>query len=216
MMFRGKQRPNNLVFSCCERCNLGTKRSDLVASLLGRVYPRGTHADTADLRKVLQAVANNPGLIEEMMMSPAEEVVAKVPVGCALRANGSILNSHILTFGAKLGLALHFELHKRSVPISGGVLPIWFSNVQAARGEIPANLLLMLPAPRTMTQGKQHVRDQFQYSWTTDQRHTLVYAVFRRSFAIAAFTADDRTKFLDNWKGRFRIFAPGEVQDPDC
>jgi len=38
MMFRGKQRPHDLVFSSCEICNLGTKRSDLVASLLGRVY----------------------------------------------------------------------------------------------------------------------------------------------------------------------------------
>jgi hypothetical protein len=162
MMFRGKQRPHDLVFSSCERCNSGTKRSDLVASLLGRVYPDGTDLDTADLRKVLQAVANNvPGLLQEMMLSDAERAAAKMPVGWALRASGPILTSHILTFGAKLGLALHFELHKRPVPISGVVLPIWFSNAQAVRGEIPANLLAMLPAHRTMTQGKQHVGDQF-------------------------------------------------------
>jgi hypothetical protein len=217
MMFRGKQRPNALVFSSCERCNSGTRRSDLVASLLGRVYPEGTDVDEADLRKVLKAVANNiPGLLQEMMLSDAEHLAAKMPVGWALRANGPILTSHILAFGAKLGLAFHVELHKRPVPISGGVLPIWFSNVQAARGEIPANLLSMLPAARTMAQGKQNVRDQFQYSWvTTDDRdHTLFYAVFRQSFAIAATTADDRTKFLDKWKGRFRVFAPGEVRDP--
>jgi hypothetical protein len=113
-------------------------------------------------------------------------------------------------------LALHFELHKCSVPISGGVLPIWFSNVQAARGEIPSNLLAMLPPPRTMKQGTQHVGDQFQYSWTTtdDRNHILVYAVFRQSFAIAATIANDRTEFLDKWKGRHRVFAPGEVRDP--
>jgi hypothetical protein len=219
MMFRGKQRPNDLVFPSCKRCNLGTRRSDLVASLLGRVYPDGTDLDTADLRKVLQAVANNlPGLLQEMMLSDAKQAAAKMPVGWVLRANGPILTSHILTFGAKLGLALHFELHKRAVPSSGGVLPIWFSNVQAVRGEIPNDLLAMLPAPRTMAQGKRHVGDQFQYSWTTtdERHHTLLYAVFRESFAIAATTADDRTQFLDKWKGRYRVFAPGEVRDPDC
>jgi hypothetical protein len=171
------------------------------------------------LRKVLHAVANNvPGLLQEMMLSDAEQAAAKMPIGWALRANGPILTSYILTFGAKLGLALHFELHKRPVPVSGGVLPIWFSNVQAVRGEIPTNLLAMLPTPRTMMQGKQHVGDQFQYSWTMtdDRQHTLLYAVFRQSFAIAATTADDRTKFLDKWKHRHRVFAPGEVRDPDC
>lgn len=216
-MFRGKQRPHELVFPSCERCNSETRRSDLVASLVGRVYPEGTDLDRTDLRKVLQAVANNiPGLLQEMMLSDAEQAAAKMPLGWALRANGPILTSHILAFGAKLGLALHFELHKRAVPISGGVLPIWFSNVQAARGEIPGNLLAMLPAPRTMKQGKQHVGDQFQYSWTTtdDPDHTLVYAVFRQSFAIAATTAKDRTQFLDKYKDHHPIFTPGKIKDP--
>ena len=202
IMFRGKQRPHELVFSSCAQCNSGTRRSDLVASLLGRVYPDGTGLDSADLKKVLQAVSNNvPGLLQEMMLSDAEHLAAKMPIGWALRANGPILTSHILTFGAKLGLALHFAHHQRPVPTSGGVMPIWFSNVQAGRGEIPPELLAMLPAPRTMTQGKKHVGDQVQYSWTTtDQRHhTLLYATFRQSFAIAATTADDRTKFLDKW-----------------
>jgi hypothetical protein len=74
MMSRGKQRPHELVFSSCEACNSGTRRSDLVASLLGRVYPDDTDMDTADLRKVLQAVKNNvPGLLQEMMLSNAEQ-----------------------------------------------------------------------------------------------------------------------------------------------
>jgi hypothetical protein len=217
MMFRGKQRPHELTFASCEQSNSGTRRSDLVASLLGRVYPDGTDVDVADLRKVLRAIANNvPGLLQEMMLSDAEQAAAKIPVGWALRASGPILTGHILAFGAKLGLALHFELHKRAVPIAGGVLPIWFSNAQAVRGEIPENLLAMLPAPRTMTQGKQHVGDQFQYSWTTtdDKHHSLFYAVFRQSFAIAATTADDRTQFLNKWQDRHRIFIPGEVRDP--
>src|SRR5262249_61418480 len=77
MMFRGKQRPHDLVFPSCERCNSGTSRSDLVASLLGRVYPDGTDMDAADMQKVLQALSNNmPELLQEMMLSDAEQAAA--------------------------------------------------------------------------------------------------------------------------------------------
>src|SRR5262249_22019344 len=102
------------------------------------------------------------------------------------------------------------------VPISGGVHPFWYSNVQAAKGEIPEELLATLPAPRTMTQGTKHVADQFQYSWATteDREHTFLYGVFRRSFAVAAITANDRSWFLDRVVDRLRVFAPGEVKDP--
>jgi hypothetical protein len=126
------------------------------------------------------------------------------------------------TFAAKLGLALHFKLHQEPVPISGGVLPLWYSNVQAARGEIPEGLLAVLPAPRTMTQGKKDVGDQFQYAWATteDREESVLYAVFRQSFAVAAITAKDRTWLqdrlaaIDRVGGNLRVFAPGELQDP--
>jgi hypothetical protein len=67
-----------------------------------------------------------------------------------------------------------------------------------------------------MSQGRKNVADQFQFSWATteDREHTLLYAVFRQSFAIAATTANDRTKFLDKGAHRFRVFVPGEIRDP--
>jgi hypothetical protein len=225
MMFRGKQRPHDLVFPCCEPCNSKTRISDLVASLLSRTYSdHPTAIDEADLQKVLRAVGDNvPGLLQEMLLSDAKQLRAQRTMpktisdrGWALRADGPILTSHILTFGAKLGLALHFELHQRPVPTGGGVQPIWFSNVQAAKGEIPDDLLAMLPAARTLTQGKQNVGDQFQYSWATteDREHTLLYAVFRQSFAMAAITANDRSLFLSKWADKHPVFAPGEIKDP--
>jgi hypothetical protein len=229
MMFKGKQRPNDLVFPCCKQCNSQTSKSDLVASLIGRFYPDpSTDVDKADVQKLLKAVANNvPGLLQEMYLRDAEQKVRlegiSMPSGAGvIRADGPILSSFMLTFAAKLGLALHFELHQESVPISGGVHPFWFSNIQAAKGEIPRELLATLDAPRTMTQGKKHVADQFQYSWaTTEQREeTLLYAVFRQSFAVAAITAKDRTWLqdrlaaIDRGGGKPPVFAPGEVQDP--
>jgi hypothetical protein len=194
--------------------------------------------DKADVQKLFKAVANNvPALLQEMHLTDAEKEVRlgglSIPSGAgALRADGPILSSYMLTFAAKLGLALHFELHQKPVPISGGVLPFWFSNFQAAKGEIPKELLAVLDTPRTMTQGKKNVADQFQYSWaTTEQReHTVLFAVFRQSFAVAAFTDTDRrtwlldrldaitanhsTGLLNGVVGKLRVFAPGEVKDP--
>ena len=229
MMFRGRQRPNGLVFPCCHDCNSKTSKSDQVASLVARFYPDpATDVDKADVQKLFKAAENNaPGLLQEMRLSDAEQEVglkgiSMSPGAGALRADGPILSSYMRTFAAKLGVALHFEFHQEPVPISGGVHPIWFSNVQAARGEIPEELLATLPAPRTITQGKKHVADQFQYSWvTTEEREeTLLYAVFRQSFAVAAITAKDRTWLqdrlaaIDRVGGNLRVFAPGELQDP--
>jgi hypothetical protein len=194
-----------------------------VASLLGRVYPGSwSDIDRTDTQKVLQAVRNNvPGLLEEMLLSDAKQLrarrqISRLSEAWALRANGPILTNHIQIFGAKLGMALHFELHKRPVPITGGVLSIFFTNAQAIKGEIPANLLTMLPTPRTISQGSRHVADQFEYSWATteDKDHTLSYSVFRQSFAIAAIAATDREYFLSKWADKFPVFAPGEICDP--
>src|SRR5215208_2674556 len=57
MMFRGKFRPSGLEFPACDGCNQGTKHADLVASLLGRLYPDcGTELGANDFRKILSAV----------------------------------------------------------------------------------------------------------------------------------------------------------------
>ncbi len=43
-MFRRKQRPKGLEFSSCRRCNHGTSKSDLVASLLARSDASASYA----------------------------------------------------------------------------------------------------------------------------------------------------------------------------
>jgi hypothetical protein len=74
MMFKAKQRPDGLVFPACDECNQGTSHSDLVASMLGRVYPDAADdADRADIQKTIQAVANNvpgPGVLSTRLSNP--------------------------------------------------------------------------------------------------------------------------------------------------
>lgn len=91
---------------------------------------------------------------------------------------------------------------------------MYFTNVNAARGELPMQLIEMMPPTRTLEQGEKHVRDQFQYSYvlTVERQHCVFYAVFRESFAVAAVTALDRSVFLAKHAERFPITLPGDFK----
>jgi hypothetical protein len=221
-MFRERQRPKGLEFPACVECNNGTSHSDLVASLMGRMYPDSdTETGREELRKLLGAVSNNvPGLLEEMQVGRGEQKIAlrgipNVPEGSAvLRANGPIMTRHMITFGAKLGFALHFEALGSVVPQCGGVQAMYFTNVNAAKGEMPTSLIEMLPERRTLMQGKREVSKQFSYSWlfTVEKRHSVFYAVFNDAFAILAVTALDRSEFLARHLDKHPIVAPGDFK----
>src|SRR5215831_12272946 len=104
----------------CRKCNNGTSKSDLVASLVGRLsVDPSADVEAAEITKLFSSVRNNvPGLLEEMHFDPAEEklVCKGLPLqkgGGALRANGPLVTRHMLVFGAKLGFALHCRLSCR-------------------------------------------------------------------------------------------------------
>jgi hypothetical protein len=221
-MFYQRQRPKGLEFPACKKCNHGTRHSDLVASLMGRIYPdAGTDSAKEEIKKILSAVGNNvPGLLQEMQIGRGGQKIARsqipnMPPGAAvLRANGPILERHMRIFGAKLGFALHYEAHRTPVPLEGGVQPMYFTNVNAARGELPMEIIELLPTAKTLQQGKKNVSAQFNYSWrvTEEGRHTVFYAVFNQAFAVAAVTALDRTEFLSRNEERFPLVVPGEFK----
>jgi hypothetical protein len=75
---------------------------------------------------------------------------------------------------------------------------MYFTNANAAKGELPMDIINLLPSPKTLQQGKKDVSNQFSYSFqrTEEGRHSVFYAVFRQSFAVAAVTALDRSEFL--------------------
>jgi hypothetical protein len=167
MMFNERQRPKGLEFPTCAECNHGTRLADLVASLMGRMYSDSKmDSARAEITRLLKAVSNNvPGLLEEMHVGRGGQKIAlksipNVPAEAAvLRANGPILTKYMRTFGAKLGFALHFEMHGTSVPLEGGVQPMYFTNVNAAKGELPTSIIELLPSPLTLQQGTKQVRE---------------------------------------------------------
>lgn len=217
-IFEGKQRPKGLEFPACDGCNHGTSHSDLVAAMLARFWPDArTDLQERDIIRLLAAVRNNiPEVLREMDMGRGAEKIARkrpnMPADAhLLRADGPVLTKHLLTFSAKLGFALHFDIRGTPVPESGGVMPMWFSNYQALNGEIPPILFSMLPsAPKTLQQGSKSVGSQFLYSYATGEAgHTLYFAAFSQSFAVAGITALDRSIFLESYDGSHPVMVPG-------
>jgi hypothetical protein len=217
-VFEGRQRPKGLEFPACQKCNNGTGHSDLVAAMLARTWPdANTASQQADVAKIFRGLANNvPGLFHEMDVGRGAEKLARkrhdLPDDVhPLRADGPILTRHVLTFAAKLGFALHFEMRAAPIPPTGGAQVMWFSNLQALKGEIPNVLFEVLPSPLTLQQGTKSVGDQFRYSFANGEReHMLYFASFNKAFAVAGITANDRTIYLEANQDRFPIFSLGD------
>jgi hypothetical protein len=217
-LFEGRQRPKGLEFPASLSCNNQTGHADLVASLLARSLPdAATPTSRRDLVKVLSAVANNVhGLLEEMDIPRGAEKLARKHHGIPddmhpLRADGPILSRHILTFAAKLGFALHFEMTNDFIPSAGGVQVMWFSNLQAMKGDIPQELFDMLPGPKSLQQGRKGVGNQFKYSTAAGELgHMLYFASFSTSFAVAGISALDRSVWLGSYADKFPIYRPGD------
>ena len=108
----------------------------------------------------------------------------------------------------------HFAAHGSFVPQEGGVHPMYFTNVNAARGELPMDIINRLPSAQTLRQGRKDVSDQFSYSFllTEERRHSVFCAVFRQSFAVAAVTALDRSEFLMKNADKYPVTIPGDFR----
>lgn len=79
------------------------------------------------------------------------------------------------------------------------------------RGDIPHGLLDLLPAPKSLHQGRMSAGSQFQYSTAVGERgHMLYYATFNTSFAVSGVTAIDRSIWLAEYTDKFLIFKPGD------
>lgn len=222
-MFDGRQRPSGLEFASCARCNEGTRAADLVASLLGRVYPDPVREiQTSDFRKLLRGVRNNiPGLLEEMDIDNQgqlrQRALTAIKEGAGfLAVGGPLVSKHMQAFAVKLGFAMHYQATNEIVPIGGGVAARWFSNVDRARDVFPQTIFELLPEPQTLKQGRLSVEDQFQFSLRCleDKSMGVYLGTFRRSFAVVAFGVKDRARLSETAAAADtgpHIYAPGEI-----
>jgi hypothetical protein len=217
-MFSLRRRPRGLEVPACEACNRATRQHEQVAALFGRIFPDGRTAEERDeLQRIMRSVnSNNPGLLEEMIPSRRQEALFTesmdlLPLTAAgvLNCSGPMVNRSMQIFGAKLGFALHYARTGRIIPLTGGVAVRWYSNYDAATGEIPANIYAMLGPPETLQQGKWHVGDQFSYAYAVAANSEMAayFSVFRKSFAVLSWVSHTVDGFAE--VEDIRVHRPG-------
>lgn len=221
IMFDLKDRPSGLEFAACEPCNSGAGRADLVAALIGRVYPDSDGpAFQEELRKLLLSVHNNvPGLIEELLPHAAQSKHLRQRYwgragGDFLSISGPLATSHLERFGARLGLAMHFEETGEIVGKEGCVFVRIFSNTDLIEGYVP-QIIFEILQPSTLAQGRKSVGDQFRYGVrkTDGGLTTMSFALFRRSFAVLAITTASLERYDDGQLPEAAIpYRPGALQ----
>lgn len=130
IVFNEKQRPKGLEFSACQQCNNNSGPVDLVAAMMARVYPdvSGEYLQQ-EVQRIFESVNNNVhGLLEEMKPENlrsdriAEAKIVAPADSHPIYCGGPIMTRHMTQFGAKIGMALHYEQTRRIVPLEGNYL----------------------------------------------------------------------------------------------
>jgi hypothetical protein len=126
-IFDLRYRPKGLEFLACTACNAGGKKAEQIAGFLSRLLyptPRTREIDQ-ELRKIFKQMINNHRdvLLE---MFPTDEQLATFRHSYPtlqqfkpLSVKGPLITAAMLTFAAKMGLALHYRENHRVVPWTG-------------------------------------------------------------------------------------------------
>lgn len=194
MIFDGKHRPKGIEVPACEQCQKYSKKHELVAAMIARMFPdSSTPTQEKEIDKLLR-LANKaiPGLLEELQPTPEQEakferIKEQEPNAAGmLDAGGPLVNASLDIFGAKMTCALHYEKTKKILPIGNPISTRIFTNVDILENNMPKDLLNVLGPPNTLQQGKWSVSNQFSYSYAITDTHEygVYFSTFRQSFAV--------------------------------
>lgn len=181
-LFEARQRPKGLEFATCKRCNNGTRGADLAVGFIARLRPfYGEAADPLFKEAAAQLATLErlvPGLRAEVFdTSPYEFGVMRregqLHQMVRIDANGPILAGVLITFAAKLGMALYREHTGQALPLEGAVFVQPFLNGGISQ-EQADKLLEILPGTKTLQQGKREVSEQFAYAFNSDDRSIIM------------------------------------------
>lgn len=181
-MFRGRKRPNGLVFAGCTTCNNGTGAADLVAGFIARLSPRYDQAswkieEVKARAGMLEAQA--PGFLGEFF-DPRQRSTEWFPTPSGIRRqmtvmrlSGPLTRAYLDVFSAKLGMALYRHHCSHSLPLDGFVMSGTYLNAGLAPDTAKA-LLSIMPDQAGLRQGRRnHADDQFIYRFNTDGRSVV-------------------------------------------
>jgi len=206
-LFDGKHRPNSLVCPSCETCQKLSKKHELVAAMVARIYPDpANRLQGREVNKFIrQAGKAVTGLLEEMrptadqLATFAEIRHAEPAAAGVLSFRGPLLNESMQLFGVKLTCGLYYEHARRIICPDEAISVRVYTNVDAIQRKLPAELLRFMGEGVTLRQGKWSVVDQFFYKHTIGDVLTqaAMFSAFRRSFAILGLVWGDVSNLPD-------------------
>jgi hypothetical protein len=170
---------------------------------------------------IAQAVQNNaPAVINEIHSTEAQQrrlVKRYAPPDFTggIAVTGPVTKEHLEAFGARLGLAMHFERTGRIVPTGGAALAIVASNIDLLDGLIPDAFLSALPPPSTLQQGKKNVSNQFRYATgvVDGGEVTGTFASFNFAFGVVVAVYEDRYQLEGrSYPAGIKRYRPGNLR----
>jgi hypothetical protein len=222
--FDFKHRPKGMEYMSCEPCRKGSERIDQVAGFFARLYSvkPGTKKHIQELRKIIRGVGNNvPEVLKEMKLDEVlrgarHDVHTVLPDAAAIFSVGPIASSYLTAFGARVALALHYEVTRQILPVSGAIFVHWMSNNVMIENEVPEQFLAMLGPPQSLVQGSKFTsEDQFLYKSREENNgaRSAHFVTFRMSFAFQAFVVRDfaEMKHIVNDLPS-KVFRPGFLE----
>ncbi|QCL81150.1 hypothetical protein CFBP5877_18585 [Agrobacterium tumefaciens] len=189
ILFDDKWRPRGLEFPSCQSCQDSTRKVEPIMAMVTRFFPGPKDKSQIDAFRQLARSAehNNPGILAEMKVDQASvlsrigSAAFNLPNWNFVNLGGPIVSKAIDSFSRKMAMALHFELTGNIVPEGARLFFEHYSNVDAATGEFPADLMEHLGSGRSLQMGAKHVYDQFAYrSARVDGTNITIHMVFYR------------------------------------
>jgi hypothetical protein len=128
-----------------------------------------------------------------------------------LNVSGPLVSESMHCFGAKLTLALHYDSTGRIIPKTCSVGIRWYTNWDRMLDQVPQKIFELVGGPSTLEQGKQSVRNRFEYMHAAipGRDAGLYVSAFGEAYLIVGFVLDSPENLLD-------IADPGQVFHPGC
>lgn len=205
-IFKLKRRPEGLEFSTCAACHKGTRNMDAVAALTARSWPNlETDDEREELQRLMGGVLRNvPPVADEIhrgfsfKASVPPEVATAVEGQEVIAMDFTVRRAVLDAFGARIALAMHYDLTGNALPEQGGVWVRTYTNVENIRGEaLPAELDQVLGPTLALLQKGLTAEADFQMArrQLDDYAGTGLFASFRQSFAFLAVAYPDARDF---------------------
>ncbi len=221
-MFVGSQRPKGLEFASCPDCNRKSSRLDDFAAFLVSAFSQNELSDAQAkhfLKKFKGLQNNNPLLLDELNFRTATTSDGKTLVDKsgsefgAMFVDGPLASDAIFRFGAKVGMALHYQATNEIAASDHRVVVFAFTNANAVNGEIPLGLFDLLPERSMLAQGKITSEGIFEYqsAKVRDGKGSAHWATLGASIYYNLFVGPNMI-LPEEKRGFCRTFLPGCLQ----